>query len=190
MAEIRLPYRWVPSALEPLPSLTHEGPWCPGCSVPTGYKLEQRSCRCRCNGLQPWTINMQRHPKTKGTLCRRQRTYHGFKDGDGRKARRLRRPASRLRGLTTIPILEVWAAVVVMPLYAYDEKDFTERSPLDSAHISCRLTAAHKSAALGHVWTAPGWQELSSRVQQWSEQPCVRPVSAVHLTAGRHSSVQ
>jgi cytochrome bd-type quinol oxidase subunit 1 len=29
-----------------LPSLTHEGPWSPGRSVPTGYKLEQRSCRC------------------------------------------------------------------------------------------------------------------------------------------------
>jgi hypothetical protein len=98
--------------------------------------------------LNIWTINMQRHPKTKGTSCRRQRTYHGFKDGDGRKARRLRRPASRLRGLTTIPILEVWAAVVVMPLYAYDKKDFAERSPLDSAHISCRLAAARKSAAL------------------------------------------
>jgi len=94
-------------------------------------------------GLQPWTINMPRHPKTKGTPCRRQRTYHGFKDGDGRKARRLRRPASRLRGLTTIPILEVWAAVVVMPLYAYDEKDFTERSPLDSADLlQCRKSAA------------------------------------------------
>src|SRR6516164_6549151 len=153
MAEIRLPYRWAPSALEPLPSLTHEGPWCPGCSVPTGFKLEQRSCRCRCNGLQPWTITMQRHPKTKGTPCRRQRTYHGFKDGDGRKARRLRRPASRLRGLTTIPILEVWAAVVVMPLYAYDKKDFTERSPLDSAHISCRLAATPTSAALSHFRT-------------------------------------
>jgi hypothetical protein len=42
-------------------------------------------------------------------------------------------------------------------------------------------------AALGHVWTAPGWQELSSRVQQWSEQPCVRPVSAVHVTAGHNA---
>jgi hypothetical protein len=27
----------------------------------------------------------------------------------------------------SIPVLEVWAAVVVMPLYAYDEKDFTHR---------------------------------------------------------------
>src|SRR5262244_722915 len=39
----------------------------------------------------------------------------------------------------------------------------------------------------GHVWTAPGWQELCSRVQQWSEQPCVRPVSAVHVTAGHNA---
>src|SRR6266436_5956731 len=41
--------------------------------------------------------------------------------------------------------------------------------------------------AVGHVWTAPGWQELSSRVQQWSEQPYVRPVSAVHVTAGHNA---
>jgi len=62
MAEIRLPYRWVPSALEPLPSLTHEGPWCRD-AVPTGYKLEQRSYRCRAMGfsLGQW----QRHPETK-----------------------------------------------------------------------------------------------------------------------------
>ena len=43
------------------------------------------------------------------------------------------------------------------------------------------------SAATGHVWTAPGWQVLSSCMQQWSEQPCVRPVSAVHVTAGHNA---
>ena len=42
---------------------------------------------------------------------------------------------------------------------------------------------------MGHVWTAPGWQVLSSRVQEWSWQPCVRPVSAVHVTAGHYSEV-
>ena len=31
---------------------------------------------------------------------------------------------------------------------------------------------------LCHVWTAPSWQELSSRLQHWSVQPCVRPLSA------------
>src|SRR4030095_13034413 len=30
-------------------------------------------------------------------------------------------------------------------------------------------------SALCHVWTAPSWQELSSRLQHWSVQPCVRP---------------
>jgi hypothetical protein len=43
------------------------------------------------------------------------------------------------------------------------------------------------TAESGHVWTAPGWQVLSSRMQQWSEQPCVRPVSAVHVTAGHNA---
>ena len=38
-----------------------------------------------------------------------------------------------------------------------------------------------------HVWTAPGWQELSSRLQQWSVQACVRPVSAAHGAAGHNA---
>jgi hypothetical protein len=38
-----------------------------------------------------------------------------------------------------------------------------------------------------NVWTAPGWQELSSRLQHWSVQPCVRPVGAVHMTAGHNA---
>ena len=38
-----------------------------------------------------------------------------------------------------------------------------------------------------HVWTAPSWQELSSRLQHWSVQPCVRSVSAVHVTAGNNA---
>jgi hypothetical protein len=45
------------------------------------------------------------------------------------------------------------------------------------------IAAPQRIDGLGHVWTAPGWQEFSSRKQQWSEQPCVRPVSAVHVTA-------
>ena len=36
----------------------------------------------------------------------------------------------------------------------------------------------------GRVWTAPSWQELSSGLQHWSAQPCVRPLDAVHITAG------
>src|SRR5674536_134093 len=33
-----------------------------------------------------------------------------------------------------------------------------------------------RMSALCHVWTAPSWQGLSSRLQHWSEQPCVRPL--------------
>src|SRR5271163_4963670 len=40
---------------------------------------------------------------------------------------------------------------------------------------------------MGHVWTAPGWQGFSLRKQRWSKQPCVRPVSAVHATAGHNA---
>src|SRR5215475_2290972 len=42
-------------------------------------------------------------------------------------------------------------------------------------------------SAKGHVWTAPGWQEESSRRSLWSEQPCVRPLSAVPMTAGHNA---
>src|ERR1017187_5811055 len=38
-----------------------------------------------------------------------------------------------------------------------------------------------------HVWTAPGWQGFSSRLQPWSVQPCVRPVSAAHEAAGHNA---
>jgi len=38
-----------------------------------------------------------------------------------------------------------------------------------------------------HVWTAPSWQELSSRLQHWSVQPCVRPLSAAHGAAGHNA---
>src|SRR4051812_27033494 len=42
-------------------------------------------------------------------------------------------------------------------------------------------------AVMCHVWTAPSWQELSSRLQHWSVQPCVRPLRAVHMTAGHNA---
>ena len=47
--------------------------------------------------------------------------------------------------------------------------------------------SALRMTALGHVWTAPSWQGLSSRTQHWSVQPCVRPVDAVHMTAGHNA---
>jgi hypothetical protein len=50
--------------------------------------------------------------------------------------------------------------------------------------LNCCVVA---NDAMGHVWTAPGWQELSSRLQHWSVQPCVRPLSAVHMTAGHNA---
>jgi len=73
---------------------------------------------------------------------------------------------------------------------------FASQGPLPSCAIAAYGSLSPDSfgtrrmqltAAPGHVWTAPGWQELSSRVQQWSGQPCVRPVSAVHVTAGHNA---
>ena len=50
-------------------------------------------------------------------------------------------------------------------------------------------TARHRDwrRLVCHVWTAPSWQELSSRLQHWSVQPCVRPFDAVHMTAGHNA---
>jgi hypothetical protein len=48
-----------------------------------------------------------------------------------------------------------------------------------------RYTA--RSDAMCHVRTASGWQELFSRLQHWSVQPCVRPFDAVHMTAGHNA---
>jgi hypothetical protein len=57
------------------------------------------------------------------------------------------------------------------------------RSPSDSCRNYPRV-ATHPPC---HVWTAPSWQEHSSRLQHWSVQPCVRPVCAVHMTAGHNA---
>ncbi len=82
--------------------------------------------------------------------------------------RRLQRPIKR-------PPCAICGRVNVRSLRPLSRNEQT--SPLRSAtSVSC------------HVWTAPGWQELSSRMQHWSVQPCVRPVGAVHMTAGQGRS--
>src|SRR5207302_10068369 len=40
-------------------------------------------------------------------------------------------------------------------------------------------------SSLCHVWTAPGWQEKSLRRRL--VLPCVRPLGAVHMTAGHNA---
>src|SRR5437763_4647675 len=52
---------------------------------------------------------------------------------------------------------------------------------------SADIAMSGGESTLGHVWTAPSWQELSSRMQHWSVQPCVRPLDAVHMTAGHNA---
>src|SRR5262245_485496 len=81
------------------------------------------------------------------------------------------------------PFHRAVSAKTALPKIFWGSKD-----PIESAHLpersserTCRLVA------LCHVWTAPGWQELSSRPQAGSVQPCVRPVCAVHMTAGHNA---
>jgi hypothetical protein len=50
-----------------------------------------------------------------------------------------------------------------------------------------RRTGLTRASQVGHVWTAPDWQGLSLHLQDWSEQPCVRPLSAAHLAAGHNA---
>src|SRR5262245_49532663 len=42
-------------------------------------------------------------------------------------------------------------------------------------------------SALGHVWTAPPWQELSELLQHWSGGSCVRPVLCGGEAAGHNA---
>jgi len=51
-----------------------------------------------------------------------------------------------------------------------------------------RTHVGHRAMSVScHVWTAPGWQEKSSRRRPWSVLPCVRPLGAVHMTAGHNA---
>jgi hypothetical protein len=59
--------------------------------------------------------------------------------------------------------------------------------PISTFRHQLALPTSHWASAMGHVWTAPGWQEESSRRSLWSEQPCVRPLSAVPMTAGHNA---
>ena len=56
-----------------------------------------------------------------------------------------------------------------------------------SGGLRRREAAGAAMSAKCHVWTAPSWQGLSSRKQHWSVQPCVRPLDAVHMTAGHNA---
>jgi hypothetical protein len=69
------------------------------------------------------------------------------------------------------------------PTYANTPNFPLQRGSHPQRTSSCRPGMS----ALCHVWTAPGWQELSSRTQAWSVLPCVRPFSAVHMTAGHNT---
>ena len=59
----------------------------------------------------------------------------------------------------------------------------------------CNTFHSASAAAVGltapgevcHVWTAPRWQGLFLHVAVWSEQPCVRPLCAVYMTAGHNA---
>ena len=68
-------------------------------------------------------------------------------------------------------------------------------NPVDSAMSASRLLTPQqrpmrghsRSAAWCHVWTAPSWQGEFFTSRCWSVQPCVRPVGAVHMTAGHNA---
>ena len=56
-------------------------------------------------------------------------------------------------------------------------------------HVCFTPRSGHQAAGLAEsaVWTAASWQEFSSRKQHWSVQPYVRPLDAVHMTAGHNA---
>src|ERR1019366_485793 len=72
-------------------------------------------------------------------------------------------------------------------LWVISGQTIAGENPLLSAIVQKRTNfAAQRNDAMCHVWTAPSWQGLSSRLQHWSVQPCVRPVSAAHVAAGHN----
>src|SRR5271165_2109652 len=60
------------------------------------------------------------------------------------------------------------------------------RVPLRLLPSTADMQPQKLTAVECHVWTAPGWQG-ESHVAGWSVQPCVRPVCAVHMTAGHNA---
>src|SRR4051794_915131 len=87
--------------------------------------------------------------------------------------------ALRMRIGAVLSLMHGWAcgpAVLVCP---------ARRGPPLALSIFCSVGAAGQDKC--HVWTAPSWQELSSRLQHWSVQPCVRPLDAVYMTAGHNA---
>ena len=78
--------------------------------------------------------------------------------------------------------------IVARPVWVIRDRGSELCRPPTSASPR-KLTSGpnEKLVPMGHVWTAPSWQGLSSRVQHWSVQPCVRPLSAVDVTAGHNA---
>jgi len=62
-----------------------------------------------------------------------------------------------------------------------------ELGELQALPLLHRTKVSQQMTGMGHVWTAPSWQGLSLRMQHWSVHPCVRPLSAVHMTAGHNA---
>jgi hypothetical protein len=58
---------------------------------------------------------------------------------------------------------------------------------LTTVFVENLVRLGNSNVRLCHVWTAPSWQELSSRLQPWSVQPCVRPLNAAHRAAGHNA---
>src|SRR5262249_36374834 len=58
------------------------------------------------------------------------------------------------------------------------KRTFAAQNAMSALHPKATSNATYPMSAKGHVWTAPGWQELFSRLQRWSVRPCPhRPLS-------------
>ena len=80
------------------------------------------------------------------------------------------------------------AIILRSPCRRWVINDVSEAKALCPLFIQFQTSdIATATAGKGHVWTAPSWQGESSRVQHWSVRPCVRPLNAVHMTAGHNA---
>ena len=89
--------------------------------------------------------------------------------------------------------LRIWSGFAFRPpeqrvRFAPIRTTVSHESALNPLHLTHpTLVECIGTSRLCHVWTAPSWQGLSSRRRTWSVQPCVRPLSAVRMTAGHNA---
>jgi len=98
--------------------------------------------------------------------------------------------SSRVRGSSSATKARRGIETLRRKTFFATQSKIPDSVPADITYKRCsflRAETVQSVCAMGHVWTAPSWQGQSSRRRLWSVQPCVRPLNAVHMTAGHNA---